>query len=234
MSNHRGGRLSRLFGYRLLIALLLCSNAAVAACALRESIPHASAAPAASTIACANIPPALSPVTLKHSGLTVVMSDPLYYDVGGGTAAEINAYMATCNAAQGEFAASATYIVNWRISYKTLAAGQCQVDHVAVGLHTRYIYPHWHNDGQATAGTAQSWNTFMQALAVHESGHVALDKQYAAQMLRALQALPTQSCQTIGQTADATAKGLVSALDQANTNYDAATGHGRTQGAVLE
>lgn len=74
----------------------------------------------------------------------------------------------------------------------------------------------------------------MHQLEVHEEGHIALDRQYASQILQALQTMAAAPCNSIRQQADAVANDRVQALRQANRNYDAATRHGRTQGALLQ
>ena len=236
MNNRKGGKLPLLFGYRPLIALLLCGNMITAGLIIQQTQKHTAAAPATSASAtdCSKVPASLSAVKIspKRPGLTHVASDPLYYDVGGATLAEINTRMAACGTAtQGEFAASTSYVINWQISYQTTHSGQCQVDKVSVGLHTQSTYPRRSDIDDAIAN---SWYTFMQHLTTHEAGHVALDKQYATQILHTLQELPADNCQAIDQKATATASSLVRSLDQANNNYDAATGHGRTQGAALQ
>ncbi|HUS26363.1 MAG TPA: DUF922 domain-containing protein [Nevskiaceae bacterium] len=241
MNGCRGGKLSRLSGYRLLVALLVCANILALGLLIREFAPAISPLPQSSgantqsaTGTCKKIaPPRLNSVKInaKHPGITKETSQ-LFYDVYGQAPGQIGNQIAMCSMA-GEFAAETSYIINWQVSYRTQASGQCAVDTVAVGLRLRHIYPRWNNDSNAPATTVASWHAFMQHLATHESGHAALDQQYAAQILHTLQNLPASNCQTIGKTADTAANRLINSLDQANLNYDNTTSHGRTQGAIL-
>jgi predicted secreted Zn-dependent protease len=247
MSNRLGGRLSLLFGYRPLVAILVCANILVAGIAAHEILPKVSAilpgrAPAGSTPvygACGQTPSTLAatPISVKHPGLSQVASGPFYYAVSGVTPQQINSNMAACSVASpgasGEFAADTAYVINWQTTYKTAGNGQCKTDKVAVGLTTRHTYPNW-ADPAAPAATATTWNTFIRQLHIHEEGHVALDQQYAARILQSLQTLPAASCHTIGLQVDTAAKAIVRTLDQANKDYDTTTGHGQTQGAILQ
>lgn len=57
--------------------------------------------------------------------------------------------------------------------------------------------PSWRETGHAPLALQQSWDSFMNALRVHEEGHVQIAKNYAAALRNALQALPiADSCPT--------------------------------------
>lgn len=228
-----------------MVAVLLCANIVAAGLVIRDTspkisallVPHSQAAQAEPLYGkCGQSAPKLAGALLstQHPGLILQVSGPFYYLVSGTTPAEINARIAACSSVgQGEFAADTSYVINWHISYRKTNKGLCKVDKAAVGLNTRYTLPAW-SDPAAPAHTTESWNAFMQHLLTHEAGHVALDKDYAEKILSTLDALPAGDCGTIATKANNAANSLVRDLDQANAQYDHTTGHGRTQGSLLE
>ena len=95
------------------------------------------------------------------------------------------------------------------------------------------ILPAWQPGGSAAAGLAGNWQNLIASLTVHENGHVAIDQQYANQLLNDLQSLPATACESLAASVATKAAADIAVLNTANAAYDAATNHGATQGAVL-
>lgn len=239
MKRTKGGSVSAFFHSRLFVSLLLCANVAALGLVVLEAVfkPNSSVITAepSTTISCdaPSIPqPPRLPISVKQPGLTQVTSNPLYYDVYGTTTSQIAGQLTSCPVLKG-FVADTSYTLHWQTSYRTVADGQCVVDKVAVGLHVRHTYPHWKDASGAPAEAVERWQDFMSRLHLHEEEHAALATRYAAQLLQTLQNTPTQDCFHISTTAEERAARILDELRQANERYDARTGHGRTQGAIL-
>lgn len=168
------------------------------------------------------------------TGLTRVVEPNATYRVYGHAVDAIARQIARCAPGDGvaAYAGNTSYQLNWQYAYRNIG-GACRINDVRVGLHVQTALPRWQASRGDASGLAGSWQQFAANLQMHESGHVALDKQYAAKLLADLQKLPPTSCAALGAAVDRTAATDSAALQRANAAYDAATQHGRNQGAVL-
>lgn len=172
------------------------------------------------------------------AGLSVQADNPVTYHIYGDTADALRLQIEHCAPGSGssslaEFTADTSYNMTWQY-YTVIGAGNaCSLTDVKVGVHTATIMPLWQPTSSAAEGLPTRWQSFSTDLLTHEQGHVALDKQYAAKVLADLNALPAMNCDDLTSTVKSTINSDVSALNNANNNYDAATDHGATQGAVI-
>ena len=183
-----------------------------------------------------------SPLNLASSanGLTQVVDPAVYYQIYGNSSAQIHSQVQRCapgpsatSSAGADFAAETSYNLVWQYSSTDNGTGLCNISNAKVGLHINMVLPQWQPTASATAGLAGSWQGFASGLLVHENGHVAIDEQYAGQLLNDLQDYPPAPCASIGAAIQAKLNADVAALNAANDAYDARTGHGVTQGAIL-
>ena len=86
--------------------------------------------------------------------------------------------------------------------------------------------PHWVRPVEAPADVVPPWDAYQRALILHEQGHV--DRAGAA-LPTVEDAIRTATC----ATAEGAAQAAVEELQDDQDAYDAATDHGRTQGAVF-
>lgn len=172
-----------------------------------------------------------------NPGLHVAVQPTAYYAIYGNSSDEINAQMAACtpvnDSLEGRFAASTDWSLNWAFDYAGGADGLCRVTAASVAINIGMVFPAWQQTPGASAGLATSWQRFITNLKTHENGHLQLDQSGAARLLSDLQSFPATSCDSIVAQATAKADSNIRALNQANADYDSATGHGETQGAVL-
>lgn len=173
-------------------------------------------------------------LSMQPTGLTVITRSTTYYDIYGVDGGTVRQQIIDCGPTLGQqqFTGDTMYVINWSYQYGLGAQGRCTVSGAKVELQVAQILPRWHNLG-ASQAFANSWQKFMTSLQTHENGHVRLDEQYAAATLRAMQAASSSSCNGFTNQVNATINITLNALAAANNNYDAATDHGATQGAVL-
>lgn len=214
------------------------TSAAGAQVAVTDQAPTIVASPMCNR-STAYAPPAAMPVSIDQPGLHQTMQQPVSYPVYGNSLPEINNQISSCtpvSQTEGDshFAASTDYSINWVFSYRSREDGLCVISQASVGLNISQVYPSWHASIGSPASLASSWHNFINNLAVHENGHAQLDQASAAQLYNDLINFPATECGTIASAATAKANADMAALNQANANYDSATGHGSAQGAVLK
>lgn len=181
--------------------------------------------------------PAAPAASSADPGLHVNLQANAYYTIYGHTTDEINDQMAACTPVndelEGRFAASTDWSLNWAFDYTGGADGLCHVTAASVSMNIGMIFPAWQQTAGTAAGVDGSWQRFIANLKTHENGHLQLDQSGATRLLADLQNFPATSCDTIVAQATAKADSNIRTLNQANADYDSATDHGETQGAVL-
>jgi predicted secreted Zn-dependent protease len=175
-------------------------------------------------------------ISTSSPGLKQQIDAPTYYEVYGYTGAQIRSELNQCTPVKGgagDFDSETTWWTNYTYNYYTTAGGSCAMSSVAVGEHISFVYPKWTDSPYAAAGLNSQWQTYISHLTTHETGHQSLVLQYANSILSGLQNFVQSDCSTMVQAANSWADSQIAALNQANVNYDAQTGHGATQGATF-
>ncbi|HOG46287.1 MAG TPA: DUF922 domain-containing protein, partial [Anaerolineae bacterium] len=149
----------------------------------------------------------------------------IYYEVSGRTAEELRAQLD----ALGPVDRSGQRwdaICNWDYwwSWPGLSGGGCDLGRATVTYRVEVTFPHWAPPAEAPADLVNRWAGYVQALAVHEQGHV--DRAIAA-VGDIQEALAVASC----ETANDAAQTAVARVQAENDAYDEITGHGAQQGA---
>lgn len=179
-------------------------------------------------------PPGALSLSGATNGLTAVIDAPAYYQVYGSSVPQLRESIANCplRRAAGAYHAYTAYQINWTYSTNTVN-GVCSIATAKVGLHVGMYLPHFAAEPATPASTAASWSNYAANLRRHEDGHVTINRDYAARLAAALQAIPPTDCATFDRQARTLAESYLTMLDTANELYDSQTSHGATQGAVL-
>lgn len=94
--------------------------------------------------------------------------------------------------------------------------------------------PEWVDRVHAPSSLISRWDRFIRALRAHESGHLSVAKEAAADLGRRVAALPPASdCRAVSRDVERLARSVLRAAREGEARYDARTDHGRTQGAVF-
>ncbi len=110
----------------------------------------------------------------------------------------------------------------------------CEVDGGNVSIAMTMTLPFLSSTVGVPLDVISRWNTFVSNTVAHETGHVQLDLQGARDYQRTLGNFPpAPSCDIIQSKLKTLFDDSFAAIDWANTGYDSATRHGRTQGAVF-
>ena len=124
----------------------------------------------------------------------------------------------------------ARWHVDWR--WRTRAEGaDCRLEAIAVSLRATVTLPRL--DG-GTPAVRQQFDRYLEALRGHEEGHLGIARRAAAEIERALQALPAgPGCSALERQANAHAQSILARHTAEERRYDRDTDHGRRQGVQL-
>jgi predicted secreted Zn-dependent protease len=121
--------------------------------------------------------------------------------------------------------------VSWHFWWHERRDGRCQINKVNTEVTATIQLPHLVNP---TAQQEEQFNRYLAALRVHELGHVDNGRQAGMEIDRGITALPEmENCGILDTTANALAHAILKQYHDKDIQYDAATSHGKTQGAVL-
>ena len=131
-----------------------------------------------------------------------------------------------------DFMARVDWFVTWRYDYE-VEGGVCRAVKPRTDLKVTYQIPVWDVPDDAPPALRVQWARFDDRLRTHEYGHALIGYRTQQDVERVLQeaAIVDGDCATVGKALNRLAKAIIDrGLD---ANYDARTGHGRTQGAVF-
>jgi predicted secreted Zn-dependent protease len=145
-----------------------------------------------------------------------------FYTVEGANEDEIRANMNSVR--PGEEDAYTSWNFSWNAPDD--GNGSCDLNNVQVNYTISVRFPQWTPPVDASAELIQKWNNYIDALAVHESGHVQRVFPFIPDLINNIKA---SSCDTYNQVAQEWLNGI----NQSNADYDTETNHGATQGAIF-
>ena len=129
--------------------------------------------------------------------------------------------------------ATTSWKVTWSYDYG-MRSGSCSVADLAVSLKIRVLLPKWRQPAAADPALVERWQIFMDALERHERGHELNGIRVAGRVRAALRALGSRStCARLERVADAAGGKVIEGGRDRDREYDDATDHGATQGAVF-
>ncbi len=156
------------------------------------------------------------------------------YDVTGATPEEVSQQMHTIgpidNTEKKHFSAVTRWNINWRYTYNR-KSDACSISSVSVAVTVNYTTPRLvSNDVSLNA----MFDRYYANLMTHERGHAANGIEAARNIEKAIAAMaPLPTCEALGVAANELGRSLIAPANKKDIEYDAATQHGRTQGAHL-
>jgi predicted secreted Zn-dependent protease len=163
-----------------------------------------------------------------------VASKTRYYDVAGLSTVQLVDAMeqwAASNSPDGYWAGTR---FTWDAHWDFRLSGTCRLAGASVSVRTFMTLPRWSIPADAPAYLVMHWKRFMEALTLHEGGHVAQGIRTGNEILLALKSVPrAATCDRLVSALQRTFDRVKEAGEARNTEYDRVTDHGRTQGAVF-
>ena len=156
-----------------------------------------------------------------------------YYDIKGSTKQELRDQLHKVGPHRGgETVAYTEHHSSY--NYQTGGTGACGVVSYQVTMAIVYHMPRWQQAANSFSPLAQEWNKFVQALQIHEDGHVQNARDAAQAVDKAIADIPAFSdCRRTKSAVVAAAQKAISQCDRLDTDYDQKTMHGIKQGATL-
>ncbi|MFZ6676033.1 DUF922 domain-containing Zn-dependent protease [Undibacterium sp. Xuan67W] len=122
--------------------------------------------------------------------------------------------------------------VQWHFWWQKTANGECTMSRVKVDLSSTITLPKL--AGTPSRVQQSEFDQYAAALKTHELGHYNNGKQAANAVEQAILHLPSMpSCEQLESQANKTGLQILKEYNQKDRQYDAATSHGKTQGARL-
>lgn len=165
----------------------------------------------------------------------VVDARERYYDVAGPDLAVVKSTLEIAGPRiDGERHVAATaWRVEWRFAMGQDARG-CRITDVFVRVDLDTLYPRWTDVNAADPRHGRRWRGFMGALRFHEDRHRRNGLEAGAEAIRRLwQVLPQPSCAALEGVANGVVEQVTEKWRRADRQFDDATHHGATQGALL-
>lgn len=121
--------------------------------------------------------------------------------------------------------------VSWRFRWHQEPSGRCAITSARTQVTGSIQLPQLKG---GTAAQKTAFERYLPALREHELGHYRIGRDAAAHIDREiLQLPPMHNCRALEQAANDGAYRTLARFQQQERDYDASTGHGRTQGAWL-
>ena len=165
-------------------------------------------------------------------GATIQREQPQQYELFGSDIGEIRQSMRQCaprTASAGSFHALTGYNITWSYTVSPEQNGTCSLRNVRVGSHIAQYMPLYRQSSDAKP----QWDAYHAALTAHENGHVDINIRHVQSLTTRLQSLQNVDCASLPTFATEAIKSELALLASSNELYDANTGHGSSQGAVL-
>ena len=161
---------------------------------------------------------------LSASAEVVVQKSTTYFQIGGRTAAELDAELARkgpFTQASGSRHPGATQIrFGGDLTY-TRRGTRCAIDDVRVTVETRLILPRWKNRKSASKEMALLWDALSADIKRHEERHAEIARQHARLLEQKLKTLrPERDCETLQDRVAVVTDEITVAHDQAQMRFD--------------
>jgi predicted secreted Zn-dependent protease len=126
---------------------------------------------------------------------------------------------------------------SWNMSYtyrsRSAPGGGCGVESVTTKLDLKVKLPRWSQTAGTSSELAGRWDRYLDALRVHENGHLQTGRDLENNFKRAASGIVTAECGALDAALRTSFDSLLRQANQRDKDYDAQTGHGATQGAVF-
>jgi predicted secreted Zn-dependent protease len=126
---------------------------------------------------------------------------------------------------------------DWYLSYTYrthTASSGCAVESVSTKLDLKVRMPRWTPPSNASAELVRRWDRYLDALRVHEAGHLQTGRDFESNFRRSASGMSAGDCGALGSAVRARFDSLLEQARQRDRDYDAQTRHGATQGAYYQ
>jgi len=178
-------------------------------------------------------PLALLMAETADPGAVSIRVEKVYYDVEGETPAALAAQLGRHGprVENGRFFSLTEWEVRTEYRWDQRPDG-CRLVGLRVRASVQTHMPRWRRTDAAPESLSGAWGRFLAALDWHEHGHRDLAEEAAEAIQKRLSTLRAPTCPRVEARAYGELIDVLNEYEQYNRDYDAATDHGRSQGAV--
>lgn len=161
---------------------------------------------------------------LSASAEVVVEKSTTYFQIGGRTAAELDAEMARkgplTQATGGRHPGATQIRFGGDLTY-TRRGNRCAIDDVRVTVQTKLILPRWKNRKTASKEMALLWDALAADIKRHEERHAEIARQHAKMLEQQLMKLrPERDCEVLQDRVSVVTDEVTLAHDEAQMRFD--------------
>ena len=159
-----------------------------------------------------------------------------YYDIGGISEKELVCQLREkgCRTKDGGIYDSITHWrITWDYGYDQTSRG-CAADDFQASIAITYTFPRWVETDGVAARLMDGWKRYLISLIMHEKGHRDMAVDAVIDLSFDVADLPPfPRCSDLDRAIRSIARDRNEKLNEDSRIYDAATGHGATQGAAF-
>ena len=159
-----------------------------------------------------------------------------YYEVNGICEKDLQCQMRQKGIAWTDgkkYNSTTSWHVKWDYGYNDTSRA-CSPDSFRVIVDITFRYPKWADTSGAPQPLVEKWNSYMQQLILHENGHRDMAVDAATELVHAVAELPpAPNCAELDRELRSLSRTRMKKLNNDEREYDTATNHGFTQGAIF-
>lgn len=160
-----------------------------------------------------------------------------FYAISGASPADLRAEMNARGPVDvieaQRYDAHTNTFIRWQVTTAPVTGG-CQLATVTTHVDVTFTMPQWLDNARASPVVRAKWDAYRSSLMAHERGHAAIARHIASRIETAIRAIgPKASCPEVGNAANSIGYGILS-TDRSHQEYDRATRHGTSRGAVWQ
>lgn len=147
-----------------------------------------------------------------------------YFDIGGRTAAEIDAELSKkgplTQSTGGRHPGATQIQFGGDVTYSS-TGGRCAIEDATVTLKTKLILPRWKNRSKAPSGLGLIWDSLSADIKRHEERHAEIARQHARELEARLKRLrPERNCDQLQDKVAAITDKVTANHDRAQMQFD--------------
>jgi predicted secreted Zn-dependent protease len=159
-----------------------------------------------------------------------------FYEISGRDEKELRDQM-TRNGSSWSDGNKYDSVTRWRVTWDygyDRTPGSCGADSFRANVEIIIRYPKWLPSEDVPGTLREKWDTYLASLVVHESGHRDMAVEAVEDLTRTVAEMPsTPTCAELDRKIRSLCHERMQKLNDESKEYDVATSHGITQGAIF-
>jgi predicted secreted Zn-dependent protease len=159
-----------------------------------------------------------------------------YYEIQGNTARELHVQMSE-NGSLWKDGRKYASVTSWQFAWNydhVRTEQHCSADAFTTAVAITFRFPRWQRPSDAPPALVDTWESYVQNLERHETGHRDMAVEAAADLNQAVANLPpAATCVELDRQIKTLCSARIRKLNHDEKAYDVTTDHGMKQGALF-